>query len=334
MMLGLLTAVGCGQVQTDEPDPRDTEASGNGHSGSESGGGGAPNGGIGGAVTGGSGGNGGLSGGTGASGGVSAGGAGGSGGAEISSGGVVGMGDACAEPGALACAGHHQTTTLICDGKNWIFASLCQIGEEACDTTDGATLGSCQPILDECQGREPGDSFCGSVPEVRTCGPDNVTIDVASCAHACHEGACDDRPNFCPNYDYYNCGTECGEVTTNRCVYSDGCLYVVSAIVGGPGDYVLPMRMPPTADACRTCENGRRYVNAYISSDGQKRKITTSGSWRIGSVTYPCETQGGDQCRILTNEDSDDVLFYSDEEDSEEREIVVEISDDVGLACP
>lgn len=59
-----------------------------------------------------------------------------------------------------------------------------------CDTSPGINQGTCQPILQVCNGAMPGDKFCDK-NDVVECGPDLVTINVVqSCQFGCQAGMC------------------------------------------------------------------------------------------------------------------------------------------------
>jgi hypothetical protein len=109
------------------------------------------------------------------------------------SGGLGALGQACGTVGALACAGHAGKAQLICDGV-WMANGTCS-GDYNCDTSP-PNVGSCQPILSGCLGKNHGDLTCfQNTPAY--CGPDLVTAQLNSpCsdpdagAGTCFDGAC------------------------------------------------------------------------------------------------------------------------------------------------
>jgi hypothetical protein len=105
--------------------------------------------------------------------------------------GAVGvLGSACSSEDAGACAGNAQKITLRCTGS-WTQASTCP-SDQNCDSTPGATQGTCAPIDPLCAGQTPGATVCGSNATVVRCGPDLVSSSpVATCTgQACIAGAC------------------------------------------------------------------------------------------------------------------------------------------------
>jgi hypothetical protein len=104
----------------------------------------------------------------------------------------VGMiGCACAPSGALACGGNGQTVATVCTGGAWAYRTTCSSGE-VCDTTTGATEGTCAMADPLCATAHPGENVCKTDTTVVQCGPDLLTDSpVKTCvAQACVSGAC------------------------------------------------------------------------------------------------------------------------------------------------
>lgn len=134
---------------------------------------------------------------------------------------IVGtLGDPCSPNGAYGCAGNAQKGQLICMDGMWAANGNCS-GDLNCDSTPGVNAGSCQPILPECEGKEPGAAFCRSTSanfqcgtqlaqcarsdRVR-CGPDLVTtLTPEQCPYLCTDGEC--TGTVCP--PGYSC--PCGD---------------------------------------------------------------------------------------------------------------------------
>ena len=137
------------------------------------------------ASTGGAPGNGGVGGAT------AAGGAGGAGTA------IGNLGDPCPQNDATACNGQAQQQQLVCVNRVWGDNGKCT-GNNNCDSTPGATAGTCQPIVAECVGKQPGDVVCQGMNRV-ACGPDLVTTTpVDTCVPPtpqCSDGACVPPPS-------------------------------------------------------------------------------------------------------------------------------------------
>jgi hypothetical protein len=97
---------------------------------------------------------------------------------------VIGtLGEPCAPNGAYGCAGEAQKGQLICANGEWAPNGNCA-GDANCDSTEGANAGSCQPIVAECAGEQPGATFCRDLERFE-CGPDLVTaISIETCSSA------------------------------------------------------------------------------------------------------------------------------------------------------
>jgi hypothetical protein len=85
------------------------------------------------------------------------------------------LGDPCPENGATACDGHAQQQPIICVNHVWGPNGKCTSpANYNCDSTPGANVGTCEPIVAECIGKKPGDAVCQGMNRV-ACGPDLVT---------------------------------------------------------------------------------------------------------------------------------------------------------------
>jgi sulfatase modifying factor 1 len=149
-------------------------------------------------MSGGAGGSGSLgSGGAGDSGGAAGGGGGSSGSGGLGSGGatmVDELGGTCSSNGALACSVSDILQRLACQGGIWADGGTCGPGE-ACDPAVGGSLGTCQDIVPECEGRAAGDAVCRD-REAFQCGPRGVSrVAVQTCDAFCSQGACDVPPS-------------------------------------------------------------------------------------------------------------------------------------------
>lgn len=100
--------------------------------------------------------------------------------------------DACesAEPGAaVACSGN---TPQLCGPDRVTLTNGAPCGSDT-----GCLEGACEPVLEECVGRDVGDEVCSADgTEAFSCGPNLVTRDeVEECAHWCSQGACVTPPS-------------------------------------------------------------------------------------------------------------------------------------------
>jgi formylglycine-generating enzyme len=108
--------------------------------------------------------------------------------------GAVGtIGCPCVGSATLACNGNAQRVILMCSGGVWAESSTCPSAQN-CDTTPGASQGTCAPIEPLCALASPGDKVCFNGTTVVQCGPDLVsTTPVTTCAGmtpACLGGSC------------------------------------------------------------------------------------------------------------------------------------------------
>ena len=101
------------------------------------------------------------------------------------------LGTPCSPPAALACAGHAQKVTLICNARAWTYASSCRSGEN-CDSRPGANQGICLAIDPLCASTSPGSTVCADSTTAVQCGPDLVSDSPAGkcVTQACVAGAC------------------------------------------------------------------------------------------------------------------------------------------------
>lgn len=86
--------------------------------------------------------------------------------------------DPCTGEGDVTCAEHASTQRLICQGGVWTTAASCDAGK-LCDS-QSMPFGQCQNAVAECQGHNPGDSFCNAATRVQ-CGPDLITETQTKC---------------------------------------------------------------------------------------------------------------------------------------------------------
>jgi formylglycine-generating enzyme required for sulfatase activity len=135
------------------------------------------------------------------------------------------IGGQCPSEGALACAGHAQKLQLSCTSGTWTLAGGCPDGTN-CDTRSGATLGTCQPIVEECTNAAGGDVVCIGADRV-ACGPDLVSSSIVeTCGGglpACVDGACTSPPSCASLPDI------CGSTASSDCC-------AIDTIAGGTFD--------------------------------------------------------------------------------------------------
>ncbi len=111
--------------------------------------------------------------------------------AGVSTPGLGVLGQACGQPGDLACAGHAKKITLLCDGTgHWAASVTCPNGE-LCDSRAGLNRGTCAAIDPVCSASQPGDIVCDGQRRTQ-CGPDLVSsIVLETCvSQACTPAAC------------------------------------------------------------------------------------------------------------------------------------------------
>jgi hypothetical protein len=114
--------------------------------------------------------------------------------ADAGTGAVGSLGCACAEAGAVACAGNAGHESIICSpggsGLTWQGNGACNPAQR-CDTASGPNQGTCQTVVAACADAAPGTSVCSSSTAAVLCGPDLVTSTNTLCNNqACVSGAC------------------------------------------------------------------------------------------------------------------------------------------------
>jgi trimeric autotransporter adhesin len=97
---------------------------------------------------------------------------------------VASEGSPCGQPEARSCAGYGSSRPLRCSGSSWTLEPECPIGN-SCDTSDGATRGTCQPNAPECQGRELNTVFCDAEERMKIC-VDLVSANPIACGEQEH----------------------------------------------------------------------------------------------------------------------------------------------------
>jgi cysteine-rich repeat protein len=98
--------------------------------------------------------------------------------------GANGADAACTDEGALACAEPAGNVVLRCDDGLWASFETCASGT-LCDSADPG----CSPIAEGCEELAPGESFCDG-ENLKTCGPDRVTVDTEACEGRCAGARC------------------------------------------------------------------------------------------------------------------------------------------------
>lgn len=99
-------------------------------------------------------------------------------------GGVAMVGAACAPNAAKACAARESVGTLVCTNGKWVAGPNCAANQR-CDTADGMTQGTCQPMLSLCNGKKVGDAICDGYTR-RRCGNDLLRFEEFGCVENAH----------------------------------------------------------------------------------------------------------------------------------------------------
>ncbi len=158
------------------------------------------------------------------------------------------VGSQCAPNGAYGCSTHASAHLVVCANGTWATNGTCASGQ-LCDSQPGSTVGTCQNIVAECSGKNPGDSVCNG-QNVETCGLDLVTVTVVqTCTNqTCVNGACQgvcapgqkncsgNTPQTCSNAGQWQSLTGCG---TNTLCNAGAC--VACPGTGGPTMVGLPL---------------------------------------------------------------------------------------------
>jgi formylglycine-generating enzyme required for sulfatase activity len=233
--------------------------------------------------TGGSGGSGGATGG---------GGTGGSGGLG-GSGPIADPGGPCSPKGALACAGHAQTSKLICGpGATWDANGVCA-GDTLCDAEAGPKQGTCQPIVPACIGKAPGEVVCDGLDRIQ-CGPDLVTSEqVEVCDPVCIAGHC---AQCSPG------ALRCDGNTPQHCdgtgAWSDGPACAGQTCIGGqcvgvcaPGDKRCTGSTPESCDAL-----GQWQPGAACSAEAPICAAGSCVGFSCANLAEDCGPAGNESC--------------------------------------
>ena len=146
-------------------------------------------------------------------------------------------GTCCVQAGAYGCSANASKSKVVCINGIWTANGDCDSGQ-LCDTHGGGTAGSCQNIVTECDGKNPGDNVCNG-QTVETCGPDLVTVTVAQ--------ACTGSTPTCLNGACVACSpskTQCDPAGSNGVQTCDS-----------GGQWGLPVTCPATTPLCNagTC---------------------------------------------------------------------------------
>lgn len=88
--------------------------------------------------------------------------------------------EACDQAGGRRCAGFNSALPLLCEGGVWLAQAECT-AMQRCDTSDGATQGTCRPVAIECIGQRPLVPFCDS-EMMQVCDSDLLHSKLRPCA--------------------------------------------------------------------------------------------------------------------------------------------------------
>ncbi len=244
--------------------------------------------------------------------------------------GVAAIGEPCAEPGALACAGNFQEVGLICgaDGT-WEVNTTCS-GDQICDTRAGTDVGTCQDQDPNCLGRDPGTLVCFD-DNVYECGVDNITVElVGPCDGVCTVDGCQ-QADPCPTDTFVNCANDCG----GRSASCDGgsCPGITGAMFFSAADDDWPLRTPAAEDAC-ACPSGRRFLAIQNVNDLDffTVRVTVSEPWYIVDSGDDCGATVEGQCAVRSGV-SHRIVIATDDPTALPRNVVLDpVPDDA--TCP
>lgn len=154
--------------------------------------------------------------------------------------GLAKIGAPCSADGARACWKRGDRLTLICRERRWDVGDICD-DDQRCDSAAGTQHGTCQPIVDECVGQEPGRAFCAD-GMVRRCGDLVSFVD-----QACEPGAnCMEGPELAA------CACKAGFAGG-----PDACVDIDECALGMQGcDEGTPCRNTEGSFTCGACPQG------------------------------------------------------------------------------
>jgi hypothetical protein len=131
-----------------------------------------------------------------------------------------------------------QKLQLLCSAAGqWTSNGTCN-GSQLCDSAPGVNAGTCQDPIPQCEGQQPGYTFCvpSGGPELEVCGPDLVTVSTSVCPVACVSGACEpcwphfwrcngDQPQECESSgaSWQNVGPACSPGACTSCANDTTC---------------------------------------------------------------------------------------------------------------
>lgn len=221
------------------------------------------------------------------------------------------LGQPCSSNGAYACAGHAQKGQLVCSQGEWTSLGVCS-GSSNCDTAPGSSAGSCQPIVAECAGMQPGDLVCKG-QDVEECGPDLVTTSVTetctdqACVDGACQGTCEPETSRCKSLQPQTCdaagawqdnGAACPNVCSGGAC-SGTCMPTAKRCNG---------KVPQTCDETGTWQDGTACTYACtgagnctgVCSPGGKRcssggvqTCSSTGQWGTAAACAYHYCQGG-----------------------------------------
>jgi hypothetical protein len=114
----------------------------------------------------------------------------------------------CTQDQALACEGHSSQKVLRCNGKTWEVLTTCP-ADQRCESTSGASQGTCLPIPQPCKNAGPEQEVCSGNARAK-CGIDSTTL---TQLEACAKGytcAASNGKSQCANVDECSAANVCG----------------------------------------------------------------------------------------------------------------------------
>lgn len=220
---------------------------------------------------------------------------------------------------------------------------------QACDSTPGTTQGTCKDRHPDCVDSEPGEGTCQDVSTLMACGPDNVNLVPLECEGSCFHDQCDNRPNYCPVWDWVlenvNCGTECGE-TRDTCFLFDRTCAEAPGMLFSPGttgilriaDYESTCSAKLSDSSCDEAVHGFWFLVANQNEETLRWKVTIppGSAWKLAAGTNRCPEEGiVGGCLVVGPSMGETVSIFTDDPNATEENVVIEAAlDSEPLECP